>query len=178
MYNCFFVLIDLSFEKMPRKFVELQKKMLHIYKWLVCFGLCCKVRMRKFPFSILFDWKKKRLFQKYKAMDIFLYYKNALKKLKKETEKNDDSGVGFCNREGQKEQKIMSDWGNFSSFFTSHLYSNHSLNLIILWFILFFDRCHEKGVGSKSSLHSANPANSRLSFCRSALTWIWFFWAR
>jgi len=65
-------------------------------------------------------------------MDIFLYYKNALKKLKKETEKNDDSGVGFCNREGQKEQKIMSNWGNFSSFFTSHLYSNHSLNLIIL----------------------------------------------
>jgi hypothetical protein len=32
--------------------------------------------------------EKKRLFQKYKAMDIFLYYKNALKKLKKETEKN------------------------------------------------------------------------------------------
>ena len=27
-----FVLIDLSFEKMPRKFVELQIKMLHIYK--------------------------------------------------------------------------------------------------------------------------------------------------
>ena len=84
-----FVLIDLSFEKMPRKFVELQIKMLHIYKWLVCFGLCCKVRMRTFPFSILFDWKKKRLFQKYKAMDIFLYYKNALKKLKKETEKKE-----------------------------------------------------------------------------------------
>ena len=31
---------------------------------------------------------------------------------------------------------------------------------------------------TKSSLKSANPANSCLSFCRSALTWIWFFWAR
>jgi len=68
-------------------------------------------------------------------MDIFLYYKNALKKLKKETEKKDDSGVGFCNREGQKEKKILSNWGIFfSSFFTSHLYSNHSLNLITLLF--------------------------------------------
>jgi len=49
-------------------------------------------------------------------MDIFLYYKNALKKLKKETEKNDDSGVGFCNRGGQKE-KNMSNWGIFLLFF-------------------------------------------------------------
>jgi len=61
--------------------------------------------------------KKKRLFQKYKAMDIFLYYKNALKKLKKETEKKDESGVGFCNREGQKEKKILSNWGIFLHFF-------------------------------------------------------------
>jgi len=37
--------------------------------------------------------KKLRLFQKYKAMDIFLYYKNALKKLKKETEKNCRGGL-------------------------------------------------------------------------------------
>ena len=50
-------------------------------------------------------------------MDIFLYYKNALKKLKKETEKNDDSGVGFCNREGQKEKEILSNWGIFLLFF-------------------------------------------------------------
>ena len=50
-------------------------------------------------------------------MDIFLYYKNALKKLKKETEKNDDSGVGFCNREGQKEKKILSNWGFFLLLF-------------------------------------------------------------
>jgi len=60
--------------------------------------------------------KKKRLFQKYKAMDIFLYYKNALKKLKKETEKNDDSGVGFCNRGGQKEKKNVK-LGQFFFFF-------------------------------------------------------------
>ena len=51
-------------------------------------------------------------------MDIFLYYKNALKKLKKETEKKkNDSGVGFCNREGQKEKKILSNWGIFLLFF-------------------------------------------------------------
>jgi len=61
--------------------------------------------------------KNLRLFQKYKAMDIFLYYKNALKKLKKETEKNDDSGVGFCNRGGEKEKKILSNWGIFLLFF-------------------------------------------------------------
>lgn len=45
-------------------------------------------------------------------MDIFLYYKNALKKLKKETEKNDGSGVGFCNR-GTERKKILSNWGIF-----------------------------------------------------------------
>lgn len=64
-------------------------------------------------------------------MDIFLYYKNALKKLKKETEKNDGSGVGFCNR-GTERKKNIVKLGHFSSCFTSHLYSNHSLNLIIL----------------------------------------------
>ena len=125
MYNCFCLfLIDLSFEKMPRKlFVELQKKMLHIYKWLVCFGLCCKVRMRTFPFSILFDWKKKRLFQKYKAMDIFLYYKNALKKLKKETEKTMIQGWAFVIGRGQKEKKILSNWGIFFLLFLLHTYT-------------------------------------------------------
>ena len=56
-------------------------------------------------------------------MDIFLYYKNALKKLKKETEKNDDSGVGFCNREGQKEKEILSNWGIFLLFFLLHTYT-------------------------------------------------------
>ena len=124
--------------------------------------------------------KKKRLFQKYKAMDIFLYYKNALKKLKKETEKKRMIlGWAFVIGRDRKKKKYCQIGAFFFFFFTSHLYSNHSLNLIILWFILFcFDRCHEKGVGSKSSLQSANPANSRLSFCRSALTWIWFFWAR
>jgi len=61
--------------------------------------------------------EKKRLFQKYKAMDIFLYYKNALKKLKKETEKNDDSGVGFCNRGGQKEKNNNVKLGHFLLFF-------------------------------------------------------------
>ena len=50
-------------------------------------------------------------------MDIFLYYKNALKKLKKETEKNDDSGVGFCNREGTERKKNIVKLGHFSSFF-------------------------------------------------------------
>jgi len=179
MYNCFFVfvLIDLSFEKMPRKFVELQKKMLHIYKWLVCFGLCCKVRMRKFPFSILFDWKKKDYFKNIKLWIFFFTTKMHWKSSKKKQKKTMILGWAFVIG-GDRKKKKMSNWGNFSFFFTSHLYSNHSLNLIILWFILFFDRCHEKGVGSKSSLHSANPANSRLSFCRSALTWIWFFWAR
>lgn len=67
--------------------------------------------------------KKKRLFQKYKAMDIFLYYKNALKKLKKETEKNDDSGVGFCNREGTERKKNIVKLGHFSSFFLLHTYT-------------------------------------------------------
>ena len=139
MYNCFFVfvLIDLSFEKMPRKFVELQIKMLHIYKWLVCFGLCCKVRMRTFPFSILFDWKKKDYFKNIKLWIFFFTTKMHWKSSKKKQKKKNDSGVGFCNREGQKEKKILSNWGIFLLFFTSHLYSNHSLNLIILWFILF-----------------------------------------
>ena len=139
MYNCFFVfvLIDLSFEKMPRKFVELQIKMLHIYKWLVCFGLCCKVRMRTFPFSILFDWKKKDYFKNIKLWIFFFTTKMHWKSSKKKQKKKNDSGVGFCNREGQKEKEILSNWGIFLLFFTSHLYSNHSLNLIILWFILF-----------------------------------------
>jgi len=67
--------------------------------------------------------KKKRLFQKYKAMDIFLYYKNALKKLKKETEKNDDSGVGFCNKGGTERTKNNVKLGHFSSFFLLHTYT-------------------------------------------------------
>ena len=56
-------------------------------------------------------------------MDIFLYYKNALKKLKKETEKNDDSGVGFCNREGTERKKNIVKLGHFSSFFLLHTYT-------------------------------------------------------
>jgi len=67
--------------------------------------------------------KKKRLFQKYKAMDIFLYYKNALKKLKKETEKNNDSGVGFCNKGGTERKKILSNWGIFFLLFLLHTYT-------------------------------------------------------
>ena len=112
-----FVLIDLSFEKMPRKFVELQIKMLHIYKWLVCFGLCCKVRMRTFPFSILFDWKKKDYFKNIKLWIFFFTTKMHWKSSKKKQKKKNDSGVGFCNREGQKEKKILSNWGIFLLFF-------------------------------------------------------------
>ena len=136
MYNCFCLfLIDLSFEKMPRKlFVELQKKMLHIYKWLVCFGLCCKVRMRKFPFSILFDWKKKDYFKNIKLWIFFfttkMHWKSSKKKQKKKI-----LGWAFVIGRGQKEKKNIVKLGHFfPSFFTSHLYSNHSLNLITLLF--------------------------------------------
>ena len=67
-------------------------------------------------------------------MDIFLYYKNALKKLKKETEKKSRIlGWAFVIGGGDiKKEKIISNWGIFLLFFSSHVYSNHSLNLIIL----------------------------------------------
>ena len=68
-----------------------------------------------FLYSVLIE--KKRLFQKYKAMDIFSLLQKCIEKAqKKETEKNDDSGVGFCNRGGQKEKKILSNWGIFLLF--------------------------------------------------------------
>jgi len=77
--------------------------------------------------------EKKRLFQKYKAMDIFLYYKNALKKLKKETEKKRMIlGWAFVIGRDRKKKKYCQIGAFFFFFFTSHLYSNHSLNLIIL----------------------------------------------
>lgn len=139
MYNCFFVfvLIDLSFEKMPRKFVELQIKMLHIYKWLVCFGLCCKVRMRTFPFSILFDWKKKDYFKNIKLWIFFFTTKMHWKSSKKKQKKTMILGWAFVIGRDRKKKKYCQIGAFFFIFFTSHLYSNHSLNLIILWFILF-----------------------------------------
>ena len=127
-------------------------------------------------------WLKKKYFKNIKLWIFFFTTKMHWKSSKKKQKKTMILGWAFVIGRDRKKKKYCQIGAFFFFFFTSHLYSNHSLNLIILWFILFsffcFDRCHEKGVGSKSSLQSANPANSRLSFCRSALTWIWFFWAR
>ena len=126
MYNCFCLflfLIDLSFEKMPRKFVELQKKNASYLQMIGMFWSMLQSENENISFLYSVWLKKKRLFQKYKAMDIFLYYKNALKKLKKETEKNDDSGVGFCNKGGTERKKILSNWGIFFLLFLLHTYT-------------------------------------------------------
>ena len=56
-------------------------------------------------------------------MDIFLYYKNALKKLKKETEKTMIQGWAFVIGRGQKEKKILSNWGIFLLLFLLHTYT-------------------------------------------------------
>ena len=56
-------------------------------------------------------------------MDIFLYYKNALKKLKKETEKTMIQGWAFVIGRGQKEKKNIVKLGHFSSLFLLHTYT-------------------------------------------------------
>ena len=117
MYNCFFVLIDLSFEKNAPEICRISKKNASYLQMIGMFWSMLQSENEKISFLYSVWLKKRDYFKNIKLWIFFLYYKNALKKLKKETEKNDDSGVGFCNRGGQKEKKILSNWGIFLLFF-------------------------------------------------------------
>ena len=84
-----------------------------------------------FLYSVLIE--KKRLFQKYKAMDIFSLLQKCIEKAqKKKQKKTMILGWAFVIGVDRKKKKYCQIGAFFFFFFTSHLYSNHSLNLIIL----------------------------------------------
>ena len=123
MYNCFCFDWSLFWKNAPETFCRTSKKNASYLQMIGMFWSMLQSENENISFLYSVWLKKKRLFQKYKAMDIFLYYKNALKKLKKETEKTMIQGWAFVIGRGQKEKKILSNWGIFFLLFLLHTYT-------------------------------------------------------
>ena len=111
-------------------------------------------------------------------MDIFLYYKNALKKLKKETEKTMIQGWAFVIGRGQKEKKNIVKLGHFfSSFFLLH---NSVVMTVLSCGILLFSFSFLVEMASEDTSHgeilSRSEALRTLSRSEAFLALLIRFW--